>query len=174
MEITYSSTRLPALEDRCQMLEDLAEAMVKAQVLEMAPDKESFPCCVKCGEMSFRAVPGMPGSSGPPSDGPPISEAQAQALIDAGGGEAFRDARGGPGRLRIQNAREISRSKIGHALELAIFQCAAERVRNKGCHVILDHDRSGNVHAYVKYDNGDLKNPQDEAMSENCGCGGSH
>jgi hypothetical protein len=173
MRISYDAPRLPTLAGRCELLEALAEAMVAAQIVEMAPDKDAYPCCVKCGELAFRAVPGMPGSHGPPSD-VPLYEGQSQALarvLASGEMEARADAHGGPGGLRIQCARELSRSKVGHALELAIFQCAAERVRDKECKVVVRSNQFGNVHAYVAYPDGETKNPQDDTVSGTpCGC----
>jgi len=178
MRLAYDAPVLDTLEDRCQLLELFAECCVQAQALEMRDNKDDFPCCVKCGEMSFGAIPGMPGSPGPPSDGPPISDDQSEALRSADGVEdevAHRDAHGGPGALRVQSARELSRSRRGHALELAVFQAAAERVRDHDCKVIVDHDATGQCHAYVAFPDGKIVNPQDEAVStEACGCGGDH
>ncbi len=171
MRLSYDAPRLPTLEARCQLLECFAEAMVCAQVVEMSPDIEAFPCCVHCGGLSFRAVPGMPGSQGPPGE-VPLSDDQFAALFEASGtSRTAADRDGGPGSLRIQSARELSRSKVGHALELAVFQCAAERVRDKPGVVKVKADKFGNVHAYVFYDDGVIKNPQDDTVSADCGCG---
>lgn len=178
MQLTYNAHRMATLEQRCQVLECMAEAMVLAQCLEMAHDKEAYPCCVKCGDMAFVGVPGMPGSSGPPSGDPPMADAQISALLEARGidnAQHDRDQLGGPGTLRVQSARQLASSKAGHALELAVFQCAADRLRDKDCKVAVDYDEAGNVHCYVQYADGAVKNPQDDTTStEACGCGGTH
>ncbi len=172
MRLSYDATRPATLAARCELLQGFAEALVCAQVAEMAHDKEAYPCCVKCGDMSFRPVPGMIGSSGPPAE-VPISDEQLATLFEAKGTtHTSLDREAGPGALRIQSARELSRSKLGHALELAIFQCAAERLRDKPGTVKVNSDQFGNVHAYVAYDDGVIKNPQDDTVSsEECGCG---
>ena len=173
MRVSYDAPRLPTLTARCELLQILAGAMVDAQVAEMSHDKDAYPCCVKCGDMAFRPVPGMTGSPGLPEEVPLMSDDQFEALISAAGTERSAiDREGGPGALRVQSARELSRSKLGHALELAIFQCAAERLRDKPGVVKVKANKFGNVHAYVAYDNGEIKNPQDDTVSElECGCG---
>ncbi len=172
MKLSYDAARPATLAARCELLERFAEAIVCAQEAEMAHDKEAYPCCVKCGELGFRPVPGMPGSQGPPSE-VPLTDDQFEALFEAGAKQrSTADRDGGPGALRIQSARELSRSKLGHALELAIFQCAAERLRDKPGSVKVKSDKFGNVHAYVAYDDGEIKNPQDDTVSgQECGCG---
>jgi hypothetical protein len=176
MLLRLSMERPATLEERCQLLEEVAELAVRRAVADIEADRDAFPCCVRCGEMAFWAVPGMPGRAGLPSD--PMPSEQEEALAQARGvddSEAYRDAHGGPAGLRLQCARQLCRTKRGHALELAIFACAAARVRDKPCQVIIDHDAWGNVHAYVQHDDGTIDNPQDDAAStEACGCGGAH
>jgi hypothetical protein len=77
---------------------------------------------------------------------------------------------------RIQCVSELARRKLGTSLDLAVFQCAQERRRDKQCLVALDWDEeTGNIHAYVKYADGELKNPQDDTVpGGDCGCGNHH
>jgi hypothetical protein len=146
-----------------------------AHQVEMAGEdgerKESFPCCIKCGGFCFCPIPGMQGTS----KEVPISEKQRAALLRARG-RSDVNATGGPAALRIQSAQEITRSKQGNAVELAVYQCATERFRGKDCYVAIDYDDSGNAHAYVRYpDTGEMKNPQDMVVSnKECSCGGLH
>lgn len=173
MHMQYSAPWLPLLEDRCALLEALAEGWVTAYEIEMADAegarKEEFPCCVKCGGLCFCPVPGMAGHR----EDTPISETQRKALERARGSSDV-NAAGGPRNLRVQSAKELCRSKKAHALELAIFQCATERFRDKNCYVAIDYTDDGNVHAYVRYpETEEMKNPQEMAVSSDlCSCGG--
>jgi hypothetical protein len=174
MHCNYNACWLPLLEDRCAVLEALSEGWVLAHQAEMADEegkrKEDFPCCVKCGGFCFCPIAGMRGVS----EEPPISETQRNALARARGSDDI-NVTGGPKALRIQSASELTRSKKANAMELAVYQCATERFRDRDCYVAVDYDEAGNVHAYVRYPDGEMKNPQEMVASNvSCSCGGSH
>lgn len=172
MHMQYSAQWLPLLEDRCAVLEALAEGWVAAHMAEMAGEdgkrKEAFPCCVKCAGMCFCPVAGMRGAA----KEAPVTETQRAALKRARGSDDI-NVTGGPKGLRIKCASEVARTKQANAVELAVYQCATERFRDKECYVAIDYDETGNVHAYVRYPNGDMKNPEEMVVSNtDCACGG--
>jgi hypothetical protein len=173
MRAQYRAPWMTTLEDRCAILEALCEGWVASHMIEMADAdgkrRESFPCCVKCAGMCFCPVPGMRGAHQAP-----ITETQRNALKRARGTSDI-NVSGGPKTLRIQGATELAKTKNANAIELAVYQCATERFRDKDCYVAIDYDEGGNVHAYVRYPDGEMKNPQDMvASNEACSCGGHH
>ena len=173
MRCDYSACWSPSLEDRCAQLEILCESWVMVHELEMADDdgkrKESFPCCVKCAGMCFCPIQGMRGVSETP-----ITETQRAALARARGANDI-NVSGGPKTIMVKSAGELAASKQANAVELAVYQCATERFRDKECYVAIDYDEGGNVHAYVRYPDGEMKDPQAMvAGNTECACGGSH
>jgi hypothetical protein len=176
MRLTLDVYPLHTLEDRCAILEAFAEAAVESMVAEMEGKADAYPCCIKCGKIGLTPVPGMIGQPGPRGEGPAISEAQSAALLRAhkiSDLEAWRNSHAGPLALRVRSARELSRARTGHPLELAIFVAALDRLEGKASRVVLDYAPLGNCHAYVERPDGSTHNPQDDTVSSSpCNCEG--
>lgn len=169
------------IDEQCELLEQVAEQVVRAHLRKItaAPD-DTYPCCVRCAKLQFQAVPHMAGVRNAPltdeqraalettvQHGHPTSQKDRDAL------EGILDAHGFG--LRLRGVDEIVRRRKGTAIDLATFQCAQERKRGKDCFVAVDFDEGdGNIHAYVKYPDGTMKNPQDDTVPGECGCGGKH
>lgn len=170
------------LDEQCDLLEGACELAVQAHVSEIdaAPEK-TIPCCVKCGELRFLPRPHMQGVRNAP-----LTDAQRAALEHtvAHGHPTPTELSqidgvlaAHPMGLRIQGVAELMRRKLGSTVDIAVFQCAQERRRGKDCFVAIDFDDvTGNLHAYVKYKDGAIKNPQDDTVpgEHACGCGGKH
>lgn len=174
--------RPKSIDEQCDMLEEICEAAVQSHVSEIddAPE-DTFPCCVKCGKLQFQAVPYLPGVKS--TRNAPLTSGQRKALehtLDHGHptsaaerGELAGILRAHSMGLRIRNVAELSRKKVGTAVDLAVFQCAQDRIHGKTCSVVFDYDEdTGDLHPYVKYADGTIKNPQDDTVpgGPSCGC----
>lgn len=159
MLFSYSAKPATNPDELCEQLEVQCEQWVTLYMMEMEGKLDEYPCCVHCGGLRFRSIPGMRGCLSPP-----ISETQKAALSKRNDGVGLAG-------LRVKNPRELADTKSGHAVELAVFAVACHRLRDKECDVQMDFDDDGNVHAFVLFPDGERKNPQVDALPDSvCEC----
>lgn len=105
----------------------------------------------------------------------PGRELQATANLCATRTIASRNPRAPYAAVRCRCAEQLCRTKRGNGLEIAVFQCAQERRRGKDCSVGISYDSDDNLHAFVVYADGTVKDPRESLIAKQaCGCGGEH
>lgn len=120
MRVSFNVQDSTDLDDVCESLEILAEAVVESMARECDKDKEKFPCCIKCGGFSVSGAPWLPVPGCPP---------------------APREGR----TLHMRSAGEILRSGCGTSFDLACYQAAQKRIRgdDPGAYVIIGESDDG-------------------------------
>ena len=77
--------------------------------------------------------------------------------------------------LRARCAAALRQRGRGSSLDLAVFQAAQERRREKECWIAILIDGQENIVPALVYPDGTIKDPREAAASsEPCGCGNSH
>lgn len=100
MRISYKITGNH--ESCCDQLEGLLEGVVQAMMVEIAKDKDRYPCCIRCGDFMLFPAPGCPLPNCVATD---ASERT----------------------LHVRSASEILLAKGGSTIDLACYQCAQKR-----------------------------------------------
>ena len=152
-ELAFSYTA-HSPENELEILAELCEGFVNANVAAIKADPETYPCCNSCGSLRY-------------SDPQPC----------------YQGKRGGkceivPNCQRVKGIWKLLETGYGTCIDLAVAYCSIKRAKDgQDCWVVVDYerDRGGEVipnryHAYVHFADGRIVDPAEQAKAGNTSC----